>query len=158
MGSSFVANAPDLAEPYRRYLSAVVQFHVVAAAEVGLAGTDFQAVNLLDVDGPLTSGELAHRLALSTSAVTRLVDRLVAAGWARRVPDESDRRLVRVEVTAQLPDRLGRAVEAVRAPIGKLVVSLTDSQREGLLAYLEVAAAAYAEVSRELRGPGGLER
>ena len=143
--------APELAEPYRRYLSAVVQFHIVAAAEVGLAGTDFQAANLLDVDGPMTSGQLAHRLALSTSAVTRLVDRLVAAGWARRVPEPSDRRLVRVELTGQLPDRLARAVEAVRAPIGQAVSSMTGDQRAGLLSYLEVAAQAYAAVARDLR-------
>ena len=143
--------APDLAEPYRRYLSAVVQFHIVAAAEVGLAGTDFQAANLLDVDGPMTSGQLAQRLALSTSAVSRLVDRLVAAGWARRVPDASDRRVVRVELTTQLPDRLARAVEAVRAPIGRAVVAMTEAQRAGLLSYLEVAAEAYADVTRDLR-------
>ncbi|MET1007925.1 MAG: hypothetical protein ABWX96_20405, partial [Propionibacteriaceae bacterium] len=60
-------------------------------------------------------------------------------------------RLVRVEATAQLPDRLGQAVAAVRAPIGELVTSLSDSQREGLLAYLEVAAEAYAAVARDLR-------
>jgi DNA-binding MarR family transcriptional regulator len=146
-----VVSAPDLAEPYRRYLSAVVQFHIVAAAEVGLAGSDFQAANLLDVDGPMTSGELAHRLALSTSAVTRLVDRLVAAGWVRRVPDLTDRRVSRIELTAQLPDRLAQAVEAVRAPIGQTVGAMTDAQRTGFLDYLEVAAQAYAAVARDLR-------
>lgn len=143
--------APELAEPYRRYLSAVVQFHIVAAADVGLAGTDFQAANLLDVDGPMTSGQLAHRLALSTSAVTRLVDRLVAAGWAQRVPDAGDRRVVRVELTGQLPDRLAQAVEAVRTPIGQAIGAMTDSQRAGMLSYLEVAAQAYAAVARDLR-------
>lgn len=143
--------APELAEPYRRYLSAVVQFHIVAAAEVGLAGTDFQAANLLDVDGPMTSGQFAHRLALSNSAVSRLVDRLVAAGWAQRVPDPGDRRVVRVELTGQLPDRLAQAVEAVRAPIGQAISVMSDDQRAGLLDYLEVAARAYAEVARDLR-------
>ncbi len=146
-----MVDAPELAEPYRRYLSAVVQFHVTAAAEVGLAGTDFQAANLLDVDGPLTSGQLAHRLALSTSAVTRLVDRLVKAGWAQRVPDTSDRRVVRIELTGQLPDRLAQAIEAVRTPIGQTIGSMTDAQRAGLLSYLEVAAQTYAAVARDLR-------
>ena len=149
--------APELAEPYRRYLSAVVQFHIVAAAEVGLAGTDFQAANLLDVDGPMTSGQLAHRLALSTSAVTRLVDRLVRAGWARRVPDTSDRRVVRIALTGQLPERLAQAVEAVRTPIGQTISSMTDAQRAGLLSYLEVAARAYATVARDLRHTSSFE-
>lgn len=153
-----MVSAPELAEPYRRYLSAVVQFHIVAAAEVGLAGTDFQAANLLDVDGPMTSGQLAHRLALSISAVSRLVDRLVAAGWAQRVPDPSDRRVVLVELTGQLPDRLAQAVEAVRAPIGQTIGSMTDSQRAGLLSYLEVAAQAYAAVARDLRHTSLLDK
>jgi DNA-binding MarR family transcriptional regulator len=146
-----VVDGPALADPYRRYLSALVQFHVVAAAEIGLTGTDFQASNLLDVDGAMTSGELAHRLALSTSAATRVIDRLVAAGWARRVADPGDRRRVLVEPTGQLPDRLSEAVEAVRAPIGDVVSALSEEQREGLLAYFEVAAQAYAAVARDLR-------
>jgi DNA-binding MarR family transcriptional regulator len=149
-----VAAAPALAEPYRRYLSAVVQFHIVAAAEIGLAGTDFQAANLLQLAGPLTSGELAHRLALTTGATTRLIDRLAAAGWVRRAADPSDRRRVVVELSGLLPERLSRAVEAVRSPIGAVIGAMSEEQREGLLTYFEAAADAYAAVARQLRDDG----
>lgn len=149
-----MVTAPDLAEPYGRYLSAVVQFHIVAAAEIGLAGTDFQAANLLQLAGPLTSGELAHRLALTTGATTRLIDRLVAAGWVRRAADLADRRRVVVELSGLLPERLARAVEAVRIPIGVAITAMSEEQREGLLTYFETAAGAYAAVARQLREDG----
>ncbi len=84
-------------ETYRRYLAAVVQFHLVTADEVGLSGTDYQATNLLALDGPLSSGELAARLGLTTGATTRLIDRLERAGYLRRVHDPADRRRVMVE-------------------------------------------------------------
>ncbi|GAC1337257.1 MAG: hypothetical protein NVSMB29_01280 [Candidatus Dormibacteria bacterium] len=52
--------------------------------------------------------ELAVRVAISPSAATALVDRLMQHGLAERHPDLKDRRLLRVAVS-------GTASEAVRA-------------------------------------------
>ena len=43
---------------------------------------------------PLSSGELGRRLDLSSSAITYVVDRLIAAGHVRRDADQADRRRV----------------------------------------------------------------
>lgn len=43
---------------------------------------------------PLSSGELGRRLDLSSSAITYVVDRLIAAGHVRRDHDDADRRRV----------------------------------------------------------------
>jgi DNA-binding MarR family transcriptional regulator len=48
---------------------------------------------------PLRSSELADRLGLTPGSVTSLVDRLIARNLARRIPHESDRRVVLVEMT-----------------------------------------------------------
>ena len=155
-----------LSAGYRRYLAAIVMFHLAAADEVGIGATDYQALNVLDVDGPMTSGELAQRLALSTGATTRLIDRppvarqphhrrlidrLEASDVARRVPDPADRRRVMVEATGRMPDGMAEVLAAVREPVSRAFTGLDAHQLEGLAAYLATATDAYRAAARELR-------
>ncbi|WP_374103124.1 MarR family winged helix-turn-helix transcriptional regulator [Streptomyces sp. B93] len=50
---------------------------------------------------PLRPGELAHRLGVEASHVTRTVQQLHKAGYVSRVPDPEDRRAQRIELTAE---------------------------------------------------------
>ncbi|QFT95192.1 Organic hydroperoxide resistance transcriptional regulator (plasmid) [Roseovarius sp. THAF9] len=52
-------------------------------------------------DGPSSHGQIANRLKLSQNAITPLVDRLVAQGFAERTRKESDRRVVTVQATQE---------------------------------------------------------
>jgi len=54
-------------------------FHQQAAAAYGVGITDMKALQLLLQDGPLTPGELAARLKLTSGAVTSVLDRLKAS-------------------------------------------------------------------------------
>jgi DNA-binding MarR family transcriptional regulator len=51
--------------------------------------------------GPITMGELSRDLEVPLSTATRTMDWLVNNGYAQRLPDPKDRRIVRVELTAQ---------------------------------------------------------
>lgn len=137
-------------EIYRRYLASVVQFHLTAAETCGLGPTDYQALSLLDADGPMTTGQLSERLGLSPSATTRAVDRLANAGLAERVPDAADRRRVLVHVTGRQPERLAEILARVQAPIAAAITELTPAQRDGLTAYFAAATQAYREVTADL--------
>ena len=141
----------DLAADYRRYLAAVVLFHLAAADEVGLGSTDYQASSILDLDGPMTSGELAGRLALSSGATTRLIDRMIAGGYVHRIEDASDRRRVVVENTEQLPPRLSEVLDAVRQPLGAVIAGLTPEQLDGVAIYIRGSADAYRSATAEIR-------
>jgi DNA-binding MarR family transcriptional regulator len=63
-------------------------------AEQGMALTDYDVLVQLSVadERRLRMSDLADRLLLSRSGVTRLVDRLVSVGLVERVTCESDRR------------------------------------------------------------------
>jgi DNA-binding MarR family transcriptional regulator len=147
-----MASMEHLVGPYRRYLAAVVLFHLVAADEVGLSGTDYQANNVLAVDGPMTSGELANRLALSSGATTRLMDRMVTAGYARRITDPADRRRVLVEHTGYVPERLSEILATVVGPVAKTIQDLTPEQLDGLAHYIDGATTAYRSATIAVRG------
>ncbi len=49
---------------------------------------------------PLTMGEISDALRVPLSSATRMVDVLVEQGYAERLPDPQDRRVVRVAPTA----------------------------------------------------------
>ena len=87
----------------------------LAAQALGVNRTDAACLDLLDNEGgTLTAGRLAELSGLTTAAVTAVVDRLEAKGYARRVRDERDRRRVLVELTPLLRDR----AQAIWGPIG----------------------------------------
>ena len=83
-------------------------FDKLAAAELGVNETDLHCLNIIENAGGLTAGELAVQAGLTTGAVTGVVDRLEAAGLARRVADPTDRRRVKVEVTPAFYERAER--------------------------------------------------
>jgi DNA-binding MarR family transcriptional regulator len=73
-------------------------FHQAAAAKLGLGITDMKTVSLLLQEGPMTAGQLAQRLNLTTGAVSNVIDRLEQRNIAKRTPDAKDRRKVIVSV------------------------------------------------------------
>ena len=74
-------------------------FDSLAAERLGVSETDLLCLNIIQNSGGLSAGQLATQSGLTAGAVTGVIDRLVAVGYARRIPDSSDRRRVRVEVT-----------------------------------------------------------
>jgi len=80
----------------------------LAADRLGVNRTDLHCLNAIENAGGLTAGRLAAEAGLTSGAVTGVVDRLERAGFARRVPDPSDRRRVKIEVT---PEFYARAAE-----------------------------------------------
>jgi DNA-binding MarR family transcriptional regulator len=50
-------------------------------------------------EGPVSMGELSRDLEVPLSTATRTMDWLVENGYAKRLPDPKDRRVVRVELT-----------------------------------------------------------
>jgi DNA-binding MarR family transcriptional regulator len=75
----------------------------------GVNRTDWRCLDILGTRGPMTAGQLADAMHLTTGAITGVLDRLEAAGLVRRIRDTQDRRRVIVEVTDEV-NRLGAPV------------------------------------------------
>ena len=66
------------------------------------AGLFFNAASVFfSYDGPITMGELSRDLEVPLSTATRTMDWLVNNGYAQRLADPKDRRVVRVELTGK---------------------------------------------------------
>ena len=93
---------------------------------VGSSRSDYDALEALDEQGPMTPGELAAALSLTSGSVTALVGRLEQLGWATREHDTADRRRVIVRLTTKAwqlgQDELQSYFDAVDAATGALGV------------------------------------
>ncbi|MGP3939835.1 MarR family winged helix-turn-helix transcriptional regulator [Streptomyces sp. 6N106] len=83
-------------------------------------------------DQPPRMADLAQRLEVVPRAVTTLVDALEAHGSVRRVPDPSNRRVVRIELTDTGRATLRALREARRAAAEDILAPLSDQQRDAL--------------------------
>ncbi|WP_051020146.1 MarR family winged helix-turn-helix transcriptional regulator [Nocardia araoensis] len=140
----------DAHEVYRRYLSAVMLHGQAGARAVDLGATDLYALNILELAGPMTPGELGARSGLTTGPTTRLIDRLEDAGYVRRAPVPGDRRKVIVELIGK-PADLDEVLAPARQRIAEIIGGYPPEQREVLFDYFTRAAAAYQAAAEELR-------
>jgi DNA-binding MarR family transcriptional regulator len=90
----------------RRFRKALRQFQRLAGAQFkscSCSVTLAQCLVLLEIDEhePLTMGELAAKLKLDHSTLSRTVDGLVRKKLLQRLEDEHDRRKVRIRLTGE---------------------------------------------------------
>ncbi len=69
---------------------------------LGLTRSQWQALSVLRRAPGLSQAELADKLEVKPITLTRLLDRLEAAGWVRRAPDKTDRRVRRLFLTPRV--------------------------------------------------------
>lgn len=86
-----------LARAYRS-MAAFVE-RSVAALDIGLS--DFMILEALLHKGPLTMSELCEAALITNASMTAAIDRLEARAFVERVADKQDRRVRRVQLTAQ---------------------------------------------------------
>lgn len=109
------------------------------ARDHGLHASDFRAVAFVQMTPDVTPRSLAEYLALSLSATTAMVDRLVAAGYVLRTPNPEDGRSVYLEITPVGAD----AVEDARKLYVAAFEAAVPADRRGEVAatFLQVADA-----------------
>ncbi len=117
-----------------------------------ITGTDLDALEHLEADGPLTQRQLGERLSLTSGAVTMLVDRLERAGWVKRRPHPSDRRATLLELSAEASESPPAGLADYHARIEALAREIPAEHREAVRAFLEAAAEAASQATENLSG------
>jgi len=109
----------------RRFLS----FSESAAAEVGLAAQQYQALLAIKGrggDDSVTINELAHLLLIKHNSAVGLVDRLEAEGLVKRSMDPEDRRKVNLRLTARGSRIFERLATAHREELRRIGPELAE--------------------------------
>ena len=106
------------------------------------AGQNFVLEELWREDG-LTPGELARRIGVDVSTVTRTAQRMEAAGLVARIPDHDDARLVRVFLSGRGRALRGELLPVLASVYAQALEELTPDQRATLIALLRQVAERY---------------
>jgi MarR family transcriptional regulator, 2-MHQ and catechol-resistance regulon repressor len=77
-------------------------------------------------NGRLTMGALADQVTLTTGGVTRLVDRMDAAGYVERLPCPTDRRVAFAAITDAGRKKLAEASEVHGANLREVFAGFSD--------------------------------
>lgn len=114
-------------------------FHHMAAAKLNLSVTDSKTISALMQEGPMTAGQLAERLSLTTGAVTNLIDRLEQRGIVHRAADPNDRRKIFVQTDPQKIAECGRIYDSIGESYAKLLSAYSIEQLRFLVKFQKAA-------------------
>jgi DNA-binding MarR family transcriptional regulator len=95
--------------------------------------------------GPITMGELSRDLEVPLSTATRTMDWLVNNGYAQRLPDPKDRRIVRVELTGKGKDTFQAISTFMLGKVEQAMSPLNTDERKTFLSLLNKVLDAFEE-------------
>ncbi len=114
----------------------------------------------LGFDGPLTMGDLARRCGITVKTITGVVDRMERLGLFKRARNQTDRRVVRVQLQAKGETAFKALRENMIGKLECMLALLDPDARRGLLeifAKLRDRLAAVNEEPRAKRLKGTLK-
>ncbi|MCO5972741.1 MarR family winged helix-turn-helix transcriptional regulator [Actinoallomurus soli] len=118
----------------------------------GLEHWEFDVLATLRRSGPpyaLTAGALNRAAMVTSGAITNRIDRLAAKGLVERVPDEQDRRSVRVRLTERGRALVDEVVGLHVANEARLLASLSPDRRMELADLLRDLLESFGDTSIE---------
>ncbi len=87
-------------------------------------------------DGNMTMTELANLAGMPKQQMSKIVDRLVDGGFAERLSDPGDRRVIRLRPTERADEYVQQFLEQDAAPYRRFFEELTEDERERFCAAL----------------------
>jgi DNA-binding MarR family transcriptional regulator len=109
-----------------------------AYGEKGLTTEQFTVLAAMKYIGHTASpSDIAEWIGRTPNTISMIVDRMVKADLVRRTRDRKDRRVVRVVTTDKADDAFGRAIPAAWEFIHKIMLPLSQADRQTLARLLE---------------------
>ena len=127
-----------------------------AAAHIGINQTDLICLNALFRQGPMSAGQLASAIGLTSGATTTAIDRLERAGYVHRRNDPNDRRRVLVVASEDGARQAFALFDGLLDALARLAGTYTDEQLallQGLIRDVREIVTGYAAELRS-RVPG----
>ncbi|WP_204039476.1 MarR family winged helix-turn-helix transcriptional regulator [Acrocarpospora phusangensis] len=107
-----------------------------AATRLGINQTDLICLNLLVRYGPMSPGQIAATLGVTTAAISAMASRLESGGYAHREIDPADRRRVLLHASPTGASQAFNLFDHFYAATAALQESSTESELRALLTLL----------------------
>jgi DNA-binding MarR family transcriptional regulator len=131
---------PDVRRALHRYGLARDRLNLGLGRVVGISRGDLHVLEQLEASGGLTPKELGRRLALTSGAVTFLVDRLERAGWVARTSNPRDRRSTIVTLSPTAQARGHAELDAYHRDVQDVIERLPARERATVAGFLDAIA------------------
>lgn len=128
----------------------VVLFHEALARRLDLTATEHKLLDLIGLDEGLSASELSRAAGLSNAAITKVVDRLVAAGYVERRTNPRDRRSIRLVRTGGFHAAMGEAYAGLSSRILAAVADFDEVEQAAVLRWIGLTIDALREETRLL--------
>ena len=128
----------------------IEEFDRLARERIGLSSAQCRLLGALAMHGdeePLSQAELAQRLDLTPMAVAGLCDRMAAAGWIRREPSATDRRVNKIHLEPSAEKALDTALSISDGLNARVMSVLSQPERAQLLSLLARVHGSLAEIT-----------
>lgn len=111
--------------------------NVIEFIDTDLTPGQFMVGTILQQRETCTMSEIANALGVSLSAITGIIDRMVKHSFVERLRDESDRRLVRVQLTKKGTSLITQANTHRQNDLQAIFGNLNEEDRLTLLGIIE---------------------
>ena len=111
----------------------------------------FLILEFLHKDGQSQMSFLAHFMNVTTAAMTGIAGRLVRDGYARRVYDPKDRRIIKIELTTRGNELVRKIHEERRKMVVRIFGKISEADRSD---YLRILMQIKEVLSREGKEAG----
>jgi MarR family transcriptional regulator, organic hydroperoxide resistance regulator len=129
----------ELVREVRAFIAGSSLFSAQVAEKLGLHPTDLQFLNVLDLYGPLTPGELAKLSGLTTGGVTVVLNRLEKSGYVRRKTNAADRRSVTIEIIPSRRRKVTSNYDAIEERFTEMLAAFSQNDLDTVLAFLKTS-------------------
>ena len=142
----------------RRFIAGAILQNQKIADEVGLHLTDMQCINVLELAGPTTPGDLARSTGLTTGGVTVMLDRLEKAGYVKREPNPQDRRSLLVRINPKKLEKMNLYYGEINRQLGVLLEGTSEADLRTVVDFLAGMNAIRTEAPQRTAATGKLQR
>lgn len=150
-GRERAALLQDLETALRMSSAQGTLFSQAVADRLGIASSDLECMDILQLEGRVTAGRLAEVTGLTSGAITGLIDRLERVGLVRRERDESDRRKVFVAVVPDKIAEVAKLYEPMQRAMQKAWAAYSDDELKLLLRFASESHATLVTLTTDLR-------
>ncbi len=133
MPNSIEDYSQEMVEVLPRVMRGVMRWRSDALLSGKITPPQFLALNLIFETGPLRMTDVAADLKVSLPAVSGMVERLCRLGLVRRQPGETDRRIIRVELTLKGRELIKKARSQREETFSRIFRRLSEEDRKSYL-------------------------
>jgi DNA-binding MarR family transcriptional regulator len=112
----------------------------------GMKAAQYRTLGILMKSGILPMSELGKRQYISKPYMTVLVDQLIIDGYAERIPDARDRRVINIAITQKGKKHLKQAFSIYKEDVKQLLSSLGPEDLDELLRSLETLSCILSKI------------